>query len=384
MRPIWSLAWPTRNSAPERLSGAADVGDPLVRALLKPDVLVGLDKATWLGLLTRARQSGLLRRLAALCEESGVLQRLPEAVQRRFTVERLLIERNRTDIGFELYCVQRALKELHTPLVLLKGAAYLLADLPLGRRRICADLDVMVQKSCLRAVESALLVAGWKRADVTTYDDRYYRRWMHELPPLYHPERGITVDLHHTIHPATGRYKPRANALFEAAVPVGDARLRTLCPADMVLHCGLHLFAEEFITGLSDLTDLHELLQHFGGDEEFWDHLLARARLHGLERILYYMLRHTRLILGTAIPPRVDRGAEIGAPPAGLRLLMDALFRSALMPPRPARRQPGRAIALWLLYVRAHWLKMPFPLLAYHLCRKALYRRRKGLDHSTT
>jgi hypothetical protein len=276
MRPTWSLAWPTRNSAPERPSGAAGVGDPLVRALLKPEVLIGLDKATWLGLLTRARQSGLLRRVAALSEENGILQRLPEAVQRRFTVERLLIERNRTDISFELYCVQRALKHLHTRVVLLKGAAYLLADLPLGRRRICADLDLMVPKRRLGAVESALLVAGWKRAELTTYDDRYYRTWVHELPPLFHPERGIVVDLHHTIHPVTGRYKPRSDALFEAAVPIGDARLRTLCPADMVLHCGLHLFAEEFTTGLSDLTDLHELLQHFGGDEVFWDQLLAR------------------------------------------------------------------------------------------------------------
>lgn len=372
MRPTWSLAWPTQNSAPERLSGGTRLGDPLVCALLKPDALIGLDKATWLSLLTRARQSGLLRRIAALSEENGILERLPEAVQRRFAVERLLIERNRTDISFELYCVQRALKHLDIPVILLKGAAYLVGDLPLGRRRICADLDLMVPKTCLRAVESALLGADWKRAELTTYDDRYYRTWMHELPPLFHPERGIMVDLHHTIHPPTGRYKPRSDALFEAAVPIGDSRLRTLCPADMVLHCGLHLFAEEFITSLSDLTDLHELLQHFGEDEEFWDQLLARTRLHGLERILYYMLRYTRFVLGTAIPPRVERAAQIGAPPPALRLLMDVLFRSALIPRRPARRQPGRAIAVWLLYVRSHWLRMPMRLLAPHLCRKAL------------
>lgn len=372
MRPTWSLAWLTKNSAPERLSGTARLDDPLVHALLNPAGLIGLDKTRWLNLLSRARQSGLLRRLAALSEESGILDRLPEAVQRRFAVERLLIERNRTDIGFELYCVQRALKPVDTPIVVLKGAAYLVGDLPLGRRRMCADLDLMVPKTCIDAVESTLVVAGWKRAELTTYDDHYYRTWMHELPPLVHPERGVMVDLHHTIHPPTGRYKPSADALFAAAVPVGDSRLKTLCPADMVLHCGLHLFAEEFITGLSDLTDLHELLQHFGQDEKFWGQLLARARLHGLERILYYMLRYTRLVLGTAIPPRVERAAEVGAPPAALRVVMDVLFRSALIPPRPARRQPGRSIAVWLLYVRSHWLKMPLPLLVPHLCRKAL------------
>jgi hypothetical protein len=371
MRPTCSLAWRAKSSDAER-PRASGPCDPLLRALLQPDALIGLDKATWLALLTRARQGGLLRRLAAVSHEGGICDRLPEAVQRRFAVERLLVERNRTDIGFEVYCVQRALEGIDEPLILLKGAAYLAADLPLGRHRACSDLDLMVPKVRLGAVERALLAAGWQRAQVTPYDDRYYRSWMHELPPLFHPERGITVDLHHTIHPPTGRYAPNSDALVEAAAPIGNTRLRALCPADMVLHCGLHLFTEEITTGLSDLMDVHELLQHFGKDEEFWDLLLARTRLHGLERILYYMVRYTGLVLGAAIPPRVAHAAERGSPPAALRMLMDLLFRSALMPADPARRQPGRAVAVWLLYVRSHWLRMPLLLLAPHLCRKAL------------
>jgi Uncharacterised nucleotidyltransferase len=190
------------------------------------------------------------------------------------------------------------------------------------------------------------------------------------------------VDLHHTIYPPTGRYKPRADALFAAAAPIGDSCLKILCPADMVLHCGLHVFAGESMTGLSDLMDLHELLRRFGQDEKFWGQLLARTRLHGLERILYYMLRYTQLVLGTAIPPCAERGAEIGAPPAALRLLMDMLFKSALIPPRAAGRQPRRTIAMRLLYLRAHWLKMPLRLLAYHFCRKMLQSRQKSPTHS--
>jgi hypothetical protein len=384
MRPTWSLAWLAKNSAPERLSAATPLDDPLVCALLEPARLIGLDTATWLDLLARARRSGLLRRLAALSEESGILERLPEAVQRRFAVERLLIQRNRIDISFELYCVRQVLQEVDSPIVVLKGAAYLLGDLPLGRRRMCADLDVMVPKTCLGAVESALIAAGWSRAEITTYDDHYYRTWMHELPPLLHPERGIMVDLHHTIYPPTGRYEPSTDALFAAAVPNGDSCLKILCPADMVLHCGLHVFAGELMTGLSDLTDLHELLQHFGQDEKFWDQLLARTRLHGLERILYYMLRYTKLVLGTAFPLCAERAAEIGAPPAALGLLMDVLFKSALLPPRAAGRQPGRTIAVRLLHLRAHWLKMPLRLLAYHFCRKMLQGRQNSPTHSTT
>jgi hypothetical protein len=192
------------------------------------------------------------------------------------------------------------------------------------------------------------------------------------------------VDIHHALSPLTGRYRPSTDALLAASVPIEGTRLQMLRPADMALHCGLHLFAEEIASGLSGLTDVHELLQHFGRDEEFWDQLMVRARLHGVERILYYMLRYTKLLLGTAVPPPVERAADVGAPPAYLRWLMDLLFRTVLIPPHPGRRKPGRALAVWLLYVRAHWLKMPLPLLAYHLSRKALQRRRKGLMHSAT
>ena len=36
----------------------------------------------------------------------------------------------------------------------------------------------------LDAVEAALIAAGWEWVKRDPYDDDYYRRWMHELPPL--------------------------------------------------------------------------------------------------------------------------------------------------------------------------------------------------------
>ena len=58
-------------------------------------------------------------------------------------------------------------------------------------------------------------------------------------------------------------------------------------------------------------------------------------------------------------------------PPAALRPLMDCLFEAALAPHANARstRWARRA-----LYVRGHWLKMPIPLLAWHLTVKAFRR----------
>ena len=64
------------------------------------------------------------------------------------------------------------------------------------------------------------------------------------------------------------------------------------------------------------------------------------------------------------------------APNVIVRTIMDLLVISALKPLDPGQSQPDQAIALWLLYVRSHWLKMPPLLLARHLMTKALYRWR--------
>ena len=49
---------------------------------------------------------------------------------------------------------------------------------------------------------------------------------------------------------------------------------------------------------------------------------------------------------------------------------------SALQPALPDEARPGRRIALWVLYLRSHWLKMPPLLLARHLATKLLHRLR--------
>jgi hypothetical protein len=53
---------------------------------------------------------------------------------------------------------------------------------------------------------------------------------------------------------------------------------------------------------------------------------------------------------------------------------MDLLFVRALRPNHSTCSDASTRLARWLLYVRGHWLRMPFPLLVYHLTRKALIR----------
>jgi hypothetical protein len=143
----------------------------------------------------------------------------------------------------------------------------------------------------------------------------------------------------------------------------------------MVLHSATHLFHEgELDNGLRDLVDIDSLLRHFGEQPGFWDRLVPRAQEVGLTRPLFYALRYVSEVLETPVPAKVLEAADVGGPRQPLRALMDFLYRRALRPNHPTCSDRWTPLARWLLYVRSHWLRMPFPLLAYHLARKALVR----------
>jgi hypothetical protein len=54
---------------------------------------------------------------------------------------------------------------------------------------------------------------------------------------------------------------------------------------------------------------------------------------------------------------------------------MDALLGQALRPSHASCRDGMTGVALFLLYVRSHYLRMPLRLLLPHLLRKAYTRR---------
>ena len=101
---------------------------------------------------------------------------------------------------------RRALAPLGVPVILMKGTAFHAADLDASIGRSVGDLDIMVPRAEPRRGRGGLLDAGWEHVkDADGYDDVYYRRWMHELPPLIHRTRDRMIDVHHTILPLTAR-----------------------------------------------------------------------------------------------------------------------------------------------------------------------------------
>lgn len=354
--------------------------DLLINALRNPQRLVSFPLAQWDLLVRQARHAGLLARLHCLLDEYGLLKEIPTKPRNHLESARVLADRQVRAVRWEVACIQRALADIDIPVIFLKGAAYVVADLPPARGRLFADIDIMVPKSSLEAVEKALFRQGWVTTKLNAYDQRYYRTWMHELPPLHHIKRKTTLDVHHTILPETARLHPDPAKLLAASIPVGeDSRLRVLAPSDMVLHSATHLFHDgELENGLRDLVDLDDLLRHFGKEQDFWRQLVERAVELDLMRPLYYALRYTSHILGTPVPESALLATRIEKPPAGLSKLMDTLFSRGLAPNHPSYDDMLTGVSRWLLYMRSHYLRMPLHLLIPHLARKAFRSSQTG------
>jgi len=350
----------------------------LLAALRDPAVLPGYSSQDWDQIIRLGRSADLLARLAALAQQTGVWECLLAAPRRHLSSALRLAQRQRRELDFELEHVGEALAGNGVPVVLLKGAAYAAAGLDLARGRLLSDIDILVPRVALPAAEQALLLSGWVTTKRDAYDQRYYRTWMHELPPMRHVRRGTAIDVHHALLPLTARLHPSTDLLLARARRLRpDSCLHVLAPHDMVLHSAAHLMHEgEFERGLRGLVDLDALLREFGSQPGFWSDLVPRAVELELSRPLFYALRYSIDFLATPVPPAL-LGSLVqasGAQPGRWSLCwMDMAFRRALRPVNPLVADRWTPLARAFLYLRGHWLRMPPGLLLMHLSRKALF-----------
>lgn len=353
----------------------------MIDALARPHEVAswsGIDLDLALRVLRRAR---LLGRLAEALSGAGLLNALPAPARDVLSSAQIAAQARARVARWELDRLAHALGgDGALPIVVLKGCAYLLADLPHARGRMFADVDLLVPQARLPDVEARLLSQGWQTTELTAYDERYYREWTHELPPLTHEEREVEVDLHHNIQMRTSRLKPDARLLLAAARPIphfGSLDLSVLAPVDMTLHAMTHLFyGGEMDDALRELADIDALLRHFALHEPgFWDRLWSRAVELDLARPTFYGLRYAHRLLATPVPDAVLAASRAEGPPAVVTALMDQLVPEALFPPHPDRPRRRTALARLLLYVRSHWVRMPPGMLVRHLAYKFYVRQ---------
>ena len=356
-------------------------------ALSDPGRVVGINPGELDLLLQLLRRVRLHGRLAADLKREGVFTKIPRVAQDQLESALVMADARDRVALWELNRIDWATADQPSlNLICMKGCAYILLGLPNTRGRIFADVDLLVAEAQLTELENVLNRRGWQTKELTPYDDNYYRRWTHELPPLVHLERDVEIDLHHNIVPRTARLKPLAAELVNNASAVKGSRYKVLANEDLVLHAMVHLmFDSDLADKLRDLVDIDEMCRYFANqDENFWDDLLARADLLGLGRPLYYSLRYCRQLLNSQVPQDIADHSRQWSPAAPIRWLMDRLVPRALLPPHPQYPSFLTEAARLLLYARSHWVRMPPWLLAYHLTYKFLVTRIKGYGAAVT
>lgn len=320
----------------------------LARILRSPADAAALDAAGWTALIAIARAEQMIGTLAWRLHGAP----MPPAVTRILADARASAEHGRTLALWEAEAARRVLAPLGVPVVLLKGTAFVAAGLMAGQGRSIGDLDILVPRGSLDVVERALLANGWEWVKPDAYDDAYYRRWMHELPPLIHRDRDRMIDVHHTILPLTARITPDAEGLLADAVPLRAGEkggLAMLSRTDVIVHAAAHLFADgDLAGGMRNLWDVHCLIEEFGVEG-----LVERAEHHGLGDAVGRALRLAAALYGD--------GATLSP---GDRACLRRVT---------ARDGWGRATRPWTrlgFYIRSHWLRMPPAMLARHLWTK--------------
>jgi hypothetical protein len=351
----------------------------LLAALRTPEALPDWSLEDWDLLLRVARRTRLLGRLEAQLAALDRLDAIPERAANHLRSARNLVRHRHTLLTWELNRLLWATEGLDVPIIALKGVAYVLAELPAARGRFFADLDLLVPHADIPTIETAPAGA---RLDAAA--DQPLRRPL--LPrldarnPAPAPSRARKRDRHPP--PPAAAHQPselRSGPAVRPDPPGRRLARPSAGPHDMVLHALVHLFLEgdpQEGLRLRDLVDVADLLDHFGREPGFWDGLAPRAEAFGLGRPLYYGVRFAQRLLGCEIPEPVIAATERWAPIRPLRVLMDHLVPLAILPGHPDHPRRRAALARWLLYVRAHWLRMPPWLLVRHIVYKAWLRVR--------
>src|SRR5205823_3098815 len=103
----------------------------------------------------------VLGRIHALLKDRSLLEYVPAEARTHLESAQLIACSQERLIRWEVHCIQRVLLDIGAEFALLKGAAYIMSELPFARGRLQSDVDILVPRGKLAAVESALLDHGW-------------------------------------------------------------------------------------------------------------------------------------------------------------------------------------------------------------------------------
>ncbi len=299
---------------------------------------------------------------------------VPVGPARQLQAEQELSAWRSDKLHWALDRVGEALQSAEFPRVLLKGAAYMAQGLSIAAGRLPSDADILVPHHALARCQALLSEAGWREAELDTYDQRYYREWSHEVPPMHHDLHPVELDLHHNILPPVGRRRVDAALLLARLEPSGWPGWHVLHPQDQLLHSACHLACDsEPRERLRDIVDADGLMREFGPTRaDFWPGLVARARELDLTEPLWLVVTLAVRWMHTPVPERVLAELSAVAPQAWRQAWLLPLWQRLLAPVDPDRQGDWRQdLAAFVVLARYHRNRMPLRLLLVHMLHKA-------------
>lgn len=335
------------------------------------DTIRSLTEKQWEDLVRIARYAGVLGRLSYLLKDIPAYANVPAQVKAHMQAMAAYADAQARQVRFESHHLAAVLKSAGVNQHLfLKGAAYVIGNENVAAGRTFSDIDLLVPKDEINKAERKLNLYGWFMDKYSDYDQRYYREWSHEIPPLKHSARGTVLDLHHNLVPPISGRAPDMVEFWSLATSTDNKRF-VLSDAGMALHSIVHLFCqEEFSHGFRDLTDIFLIFTANEHNQSFWQSLLRLAEKTGFTRELFYAVRYSSSILDAPCPSWVIEETDKFAPSQFVLRYHDWLFDAVLSPHHSLCKQRLFELKHLLAMNRGHWIKMPLTILIRHTVTK--------------
>jgi hypothetical protein len=291
--------------------------DPLLVDLLRGAHADRVDAAQWRRAATAARSEGLELWLYRRIARSAL--NVPDDVRERLGQASTHLTARALALAAELAAILRALAAAGVACVPLRGAALAERVYDDACARPAGDIDLLVRRIDLDAVEATLRALGFRAVDRGA---GFARDFSYTLELVRDVHGGVVVEPHWTL-----AYPPFADALdmdrvwarCRAGRVVGEATL-LLAPEATLLNLCLHLVHKAPDVPLLWLLDVDRLARR-EADSIDWDELLALARGARVERQVAAGLRCVAGTLDTPLPLRVLQTLEAARPTPLDRLL---------------------------------------------------------------
>lgn len=321
------------------------------------------------------RAANLLGVFAYKVEGKAFISLLPEKFQCHITSNINYYERQSFQVGLEIFRIDKLLREVGIKPIFLKGAAYNIEKLRAVKGRTMSDIDILVSSEQIKATEQRLRSVGWQTKEITDYDDKYYREFAHEIPPMFDPISGTTLDVHHNLYlPISG--KAPDEELVRKNIVTSKDGIIVLAKHMQALHSCVHLFWNEDVSSsLRDLFDFHCICSE-NSTECFWQKIVHTAEEMHLTKLLLDVLGLAECFFGLSYPS--DVRAQLEDLNKGWflnfrRQVILFFMQRALIPNSRVCNSKLLSISRRFAYIRGHLLKMPLIVLIPHMIKKVWF-----------